>query len=160
MKERRQPRGPVRAFLALGSNLGDRRAHLAAAVARIPDIVAVSQLYETDPVGGPPGQGAYLNCVVELRTTRTPRELLAQAQAAEAAARRVRVERWGPRTLDVDIVWMDGVELNDPILTIPHPHWRERRFVLAPLRDLAPDLVTARDLDLADGRVWPVEPLD
>jgi 2-amino-4-hydroxy-6-hydroxymethyldihydropteridine diphosphokinase len=141
MKERRQPRSPVRAFLALGSNLGDRRAHLAAAVARIPDIVAVSQLYETDPVGGPPGQGAYLNCVVELRTTRAPRELLAEAQAAEAAARRVRVERWGPRTLDVDVLLVGEEKVDEPDLVIPHPRMWERGFVLVPLADLAPELV-------------------
>jgi 2-amino-4-hydroxy-6-hydroxymethyldihydropteridine diphosphokinase len=152
MKERRQPRGPVRAFLALGSNLGDRRAHLAAAVARIPDIVAVSQLYETDPVGGPPGQGAYLNCVVELRTTRTPRELLAQAQAAEAAARRVRVERWGPRTLDVDVLLVGEEKVDEPDLVVPHPRMWERGFVLVPLADLAPELVIGHlTSDLARG---------
>ena len=152
MKERRQPRSPVRAFLALGSNLGDRRAHLAAAVARIPDVVAVSQLYETDPVGGPPGQGAYLNCVVELRTTRTPRELLAEAQAAEAAARRVRVERWGPRTLDVDVLLVGEEKVEEPDLVVPHPRMWERGFVLVPLADLAPELVIGHlTSDLARG---------
>jgi 2-amino-4-hydroxy-6-hydroxymethyldihydropteridine diphosphokinase len=152
MKERRQPRSPVRAFLALGSNLGDRRAHLAAAVARIPDIVAVSQLYETDPVGGPPGQGAYLNCVVELRTTRTPRELLAEAQAAEGAARRVRVERWGPRTLDVDVLLVGEEKVDEPDLVVPHPRMWERGFVLVPLADLAPELVIGHlTSDLARG---------
>jgi 2-amino-4-hydroxy-6-hydroxymethyldihydropteridine diphosphokinase len=152
MKERRQPRSPVRAFLALGSNLGDRRAHLAGAVARIPDIVAVSQLYETDPVGGPPGQGAYLNCVVELRTTRTPRELLAEAQAAEAAARRVRVERWGPRTLDVDVLLVGEEKVDEPDLVVPHPRMWERGFVLVPLADLAPELVIGHlTSDLARG---------
>jgi 2-amino-4-hydroxy-6-hydroxymethyldihydropteridine diphosphokinase len=149
----------MRTFLSLGSNLGDRRAHLRNAIDSLPDVVAVSPLYETDPVGGPQ-QGPYLNVVVELDTDLEPMALLRLCHRIESASNRVRGERWGPRTLDVDIVWMDGVELNDPILTIPHPHWRERRFVLAPLRDLAPDLVTARDLDLADGRVWPVEPLD
>ena len=141
MQERRQPRGPVRAFLALGSNLGDRRAYLASALERIPDIVAVSQLYETDPVGGPPGQGAYLNCVVELRTTRSSRELLAAAQAAEAAAQRVRVERWGPRTLDVDVLLVGDEKVDEPDLVVPHPRMWERGFVLVPLADLAPELV-------------------
>jgi 2-amino-4-hydroxy-6-hydroxymethyldihydropteridine diphosphokinase len=141
MKERRQPRGPVRAFLALGSNLGDRRAYLASALQRIPDVVAVSQLYETDPVGGPPGQGAYLNCVVELRTTRSPRELLAEAQAAESAAQRVRVERWGPRTLDVDVLLVGDEKVDEPDLVVPHPRMWERGFVLVPLADLAPELV-------------------
>jgi 2-amino-4-hydroxy-6-hydroxymethyldihydropteridine diphosphokinase len=152
MKERRQPRSPVRAFLALGSNLGDRRAHLASAVARIPDVVAVSQLYETDPVGGPPGQGAYLNCVVELRTSRTPRELLAEAQAAEAAAQRVRVERWGPRTLDVDVLLVGEEKVDEPDLVVPHPRMWERGFVLVPLADLAPELVIGHlTSDLARG---------
>ncbi len=141
MQERRQPRSPVRAFLALGSNMGDRRAYLKAAVERLPDVVAVSQVYETDPVGGPPGQGAYLNCVVELRTTRTARELLGVAQAAEAAARRVRVERWGPRTLDVDVLLVGDEVVDEPDLTVPHPRMWERGFVLVPLADLAPELV-------------------
>jgi 2-amino-4-hydroxy-6-hydroxymethyldihydropteridine diphosphokinase len=135
------PRRPVRAFLGLGSNLGDRRGHLREAVARLPDVAAVSPLYETDPVGGPPGQGAYLNCVVELRTARTPRELLAAAQAAEAAAARVRVERWGPRTLDVDVLLVGDDTVAEPDLTVPHPRMWQRGFVLVPLGDLAPELV-------------------
>jgi 2-amino-4-hydroxy-6-hydroxymethyldihydropteridine diphosphokinase len=133
-----------RAFLALGSNLGDRRHHLAAAIARIPEVVAVSPIYETDPVGGPPGQGAYLNCVVELRTTRPPRELLMVAQAAEAAARRVRLERWGPRTLDVDVLLVGDETVDEPDLIVPHPRMWERGFVLVPLGDLAPELVRGR----------------
>jgi 2-amino-4-hydroxy-6-hydroxymethyldihydropteridine diphosphokinase len=149
----------VRAFLSLGSNLGDRRAYLRDAIDSLPGLVAVSPLYETDPVGGPQ-QGPYLNLVVELDTALEPMELLRLCHRIESAANRVRGEQWGPRTLDVDIVWMDGVEVDEPILTIPHPRWKERRFVLAPLRDLAPELVSRRDLDLADGRVWPVEPLD
>jgi 2-amino-4-hydroxy-6-hydroxymethyldihydropteridine diphosphokinase len=149
----------MRAFLSLGSNIGDRRAYLRDAVDSLPGLVAVSPVYETDPVGGP-HQGPYLNLVVELDTELEPMELLRLCHRIESAANRVRGEHWGPRTLDVDIVWMDGVELDEPILTIPHPRWKDRRFVLAPLRDLAPDLVSRRDLDLADGRVWPVEPLD
>jgi 2-amino-4-hydroxy-6-hydroxymethyldihydropteridine diphosphokinase len=152
MQERRQPRSPVRAFLSLGSNLGDRRGYLAAAVELIPDVVAVSQLYETDPVGGPPGQGAYLNCVVELRTTRTPRELLAAAQGAEAAASRTRSERWGPRTLDVDVLLVGEETVDDPDLVVPHPRMWGRGFVLVPLADLAPELVIGHlTSDLARG---------
>lgn len=152
MQERRQPREPVRAFLALGSNLGDRRSYLGAAVRKLPDVVGVSQLYETDPVGGPPGQGAYLNCVVELRTARTARELLAAAQAAEAAAARVRVERWGPRTLDVDVLLVGEEVIDEPDLVVPHPRMWERGFVLVPLADLAPELVIGRlTSDLARG---------
>lgn len=141
LQERRQPRSPVRAFLALGSNLGDRRAHLKAAIDRLPDLVAVSEVYETDPVGGPPGQGAFLNCVAELRTARTPRELLGVAQAAEAAAERVRIERWGPRTLDVDVLLVGDEVVDEPDLVVPHPRMWERGFVLVPLADLAPELV-------------------
>jgi 2-amino-4-hydroxy-6-hydroxymethyldihydropteridine diphosphokinase len=136
-----RPREPVRAFLGLGSNLGDRRAHLKAAITRLPDVVSVSQIYETDPVGGPPGQGAYLNCVVELRTNRTARELLAVAQAAESAAHRVRRERWGPRTLDVDVLLVGDEVIDEPDLVVPHPRMWERGFVLIPLADLAPELV-------------------
>lgn len=141
VQERRKPREKVRAFLALGSNLGNRRSYLYGAIRRLPDVVAVSPLYETDPVGGPPGQGAYLNCVLELRTERTPRELLAEAQAAEAAAERVRVERWGPRTLDVDVLLVGDEVVNDPDLVVPHPRMWTRGFVLVPLADLAPELV-------------------
>jgi 2-amino-4-hydroxy-6-hydroxymethyldihydropteridine diphosphokinase len=148
----------VRTFLSLGSNLGDRRRYLAEAVASLPDVVAVSPLYETDPVGGPT-QGPYLNLVVELDTDLPPHQLLGICHRIESAADRVRGEHWGPRTLDIDIIWMDGITMDDDRLTIPHPRWRQRRFVLAPLRDLAPDLVTADDVEQADGRVWTVEPL-
>jgi 2-amino-4-hydroxy-6-hydroxymethyldihydropteridine diphosphokinase len=142
----------VRAFLGLGSNLGDRRAYLRAAVERLPDIVAVSPLYETDPVGGPPGQGAYLNGVVELWTSRTPRELLAAAQAAEAAAGRVRDERWGPRTLDVDVLLVGDDAVVEDDLVVPHPRMWGRGFVLVPLGDLAPELVLGHlTSDLARG---------
>ncbi|MCC6226397.1 MAG: 2-amino-4-hydroxy-6-hydroxymethyldihydropteridine diphosphokinase [Microthrixaceae bacterium] len=149
----------TRTFLSLGSNLGDRRALLRDALDSLPDVVGVSSLYETDPVGGP-HQGAYLNLVVQLETSLTPHQLLGLCHRIEAAANRARGERWGPRTLDVDIIWMDGVELDGEQLTIPHRRWKERRFVLTPLRELAPDLVTAQDVDLAEGRVWPVEPLE
>lgn len=149
----------VRTFLSLGSNLGDRRHHLAQAVDSLPDVVAVSPVYETDPVGGPGGQDPYLNLVVELHTTISPRALLAICHRIEANAGRVRAERWGARTLDVDIIWMDGVEVDEETLTIPHPRWRDRRFVLAPLRDLAPELVDEQDLRLADGTTERVEDL-
>ena len=131
----------TRAFLALGSNLGDRRAFLREAVAALPDVVAVSRLYETAPVGGPDNQGPYLNLVVQLDTARSPRELLEVCREREAEAERVRVVRWGPRTLDVDVLWVDGVTVDDPDLVVPHPRMFERAFVLMPLRDLAPELV-------------------
>ena len=133
---------PRRVFLGLGSNVGDRWRLLREAVASLPDVVAVSPVYETDPVGGPSGQGPYLNCVVELSTALAPRQLLGICHRLETAADRVRHERWGPRTLDIDILHVDGFELDEPDLQIPHPRMRERRFVLEPLRDLAPELVT------------------
>jgi len=135
---------PVRAFLGLGANLGDRRATLRAAVAALGDVVAVSPVYETDPVGGPPGQPAYLNLVVELDTDRSPRELLEEARRLEAAAGRVREERWGPRTLDVDVLLVGDLAVDEPDLVVPHPRMAERAFVLVPLADLAPELVPER----------------
>ncbi|HLU41943.1 MAG TPA: 2-amino-4-hydroxy-6-hydroxymethyldihydropteridine diphosphokinase [Microthrixaceae bacterium] len=148
----------MRTFLSLGSNLGDRRRYLRQAIESLPDVVAVSPVYETDPVGGPP-QDEYLNLVVELDTDLTPHELLGVCHRIEASADRVRGARWGPRTLDIDIIWMDGVEVDDPQLTIPHPRWKSRRFVLVPLRDLAPDLVSEEDVRLAEGSVHRVEGL-
>jgi 2-amino-4-hydroxy-6-hydroxymethyldihydropteridine diphosphokinase len=130
----------VRAFLGLGSNLGNRWAYLREAVASLPDVVAVSPVYETSPVGGPEGQGPYLNCVVELSTELGPRELLEVAQRLEAAADRERGERWGPRTLDVDVLLVDDLTVDEPDLVVPHPRIWERRFVVAPLADLAPEL--------------------
>ena len=129
----------TRAFLGLGTNVGDRLGHLVTAVAAIEDAVAVSGVYETEPVGGP-DQGRYLNVVVELDTRRSARELLAQGQALEADAGRVREVRWGPRTLDVDVLWVDGETVDEPDLEVPHPRMFERAFVMVPLAELAPDL--------------------
>ena len=150
----------VRAFLSLGSNLGDRTAHLRRAVDQLragsePAVTAVSRVYETEPVGGPDDQGAFLNLVVELAvpTGADPYRLLEQCHRLEAAAGRVRTVRWGPRTLDADVIWIDGVVVDDADLTVPHPRWRERRFVLAPLAELAPDLVGEDDLARAGGEV-------
>ena len=136
----------TRAFLGLGSNLGDRARHLADAIAAIPDLVAVSPTYETDPVGGPE-QGPYLNVVVELDTDRTPRELLELGRVLETAAGRVRTERWGPRTLDVDVLLVGDLQVDEPDLQVPHPRLWERAFVLIPLADLAPDLVPDPPVD-------------
>jgi 2-amino-4-hydroxy-6-hydroxymethyldihydropteridine diphosphokinase len=130
--------------VGVGANLGARWAALgetvAAAVAVGRD-VRVSSVYETAPVGGPLDQEPYLNCVVVFETELSPPALLDWAHEREARAGRVRVERWGPRTLDVDIVWIDGYVSDDPVLTVPHPRFRERAFVLAPLAEVAPDLV-------------------
>ncbi len=130
----------MRAFLGLGSNLGDRLAYLRTAVADMPDLVAVSPLYESAPVGGPE-QGAYLNIVVQLDTRLLPHELLEVCQGLERSAGRERIVRWGPRTLDVDVLWMDGVRADTPDLTIPHPRMHERNFVMDPLLDLDPTFV-------------------
>jgi 2-amino-4-hydroxy-6-hydroxymethyldihydropteridine diphosphokinase len=143
----------VRAFLALGSNLGDREATLRRAVASLEDVVAVSPAYETAPVGGPGGQGPYLNAVVELDTDRSPHELLAACRRLEAAAHRRRAERWGARTLDVDVLLVGDLVVHDDELTVPHPRMWQRRFVLAPLADLAPDVVPPEALAAAVGEV-------
>jgi 2-amino-4-hydroxy-6-hydroxymethyldihydropteridine diphosphokinase len=136
-----------RAYLALGSNLGHRLAHLQLAVDAVAaaegiDLVAVSRVYETAPVGGPP-QDAYLNAVIAIDTELDPHALLGLAQRIELDAQRVRAERWGPRTLDVDVLLYDDVHLADPDLILPHPRMWERGFVLAPLRDVGPGLVDA-----------------
>jgi 2-amino-4-hydroxy-6-hydroxymethyldihydropteridine diphosphokinase len=145
-----------RAFLGLGSNLGDRRALLCSAVAELPDVVAVSPVYETEPVGGPPGQRPYLNVVVELSTDREPRELLALAHDLESAAGRVRREPDGPRTLDVDVLVVGDLRVDEPDLVVPHPRMSVRRFVMAPLADLAPDLVPPGWEETAVGEVLRV----
>ena len=132
------------AYLGIGSNLGDRLAYLQLAVDHLASgpgvrVTAVSPVYETDPVGGPV-QDDFLNAVVEVETDLAPPALLARCAAAEAAAARVRSIRWGPRTLDVDVLWIDGYTSADPVLTVPHPRMAERAFVLAPLHDLHPTL--------------------
>lgn len=123
--------------------MGDRLELLRSAVRSIGDsdtIVSVSSLYETEPVGGPEGQDPFLNLVVELATERSPRELLELCRHLEADADRVREVRWGPRTLDVDVLWVDGVSVDEPDLIVPHPRMRIRRFVMAPVAEIAPDV--------------------
>ncbi len=143
----------MRAFLGLGSNLGDRQGYLARAVEALPDVVAVSRLYETEPVGGPEGQGPYLNVVVELDTGLGARELLALARRLEDAAQRRREVRWGPRTLDVDVLLVGDEVVEDEDLVVPHPRMWERRFVVEPLAELAPDLVPPGARKRAGGAV-------
>lgn len=124
----------------MGSNIGDRRETLRAAVAAVPDLVAVSPVYETEPVGGPE-QDSFYNIVVELETDRTPRQLLELCRELEAAAGRVRKIRWGPRTLDVDVLLVGDLAVNDDDLTVPHARMYQRNFVMVPLMDLYPDVV-------------------
>ena len=136
------PRTATRAVLALGSNLGDRVAHLRAAVAAIGardgvEVLAVSPVYETEPVGGPP-QPDYLNAVVLVATTLPREDLLRLAMETEQSRARVRTEHWGPRTLDVDVVQAGAERSDDPALTLPHPRAHERAFVLRPWLDVEP----------------------
>ncbi|MGO8875608.1 MAG: 2-amino-4-hydroxy-6-hydroxymethyldihydropteridine diphosphokinase [Acidimicrobiales bacterium] len=128
----------MKAYLGLGSNLGDRGRYLHDAVEALRELdasLAVSPVYETAPVGGPQ-QGPYLNCVVRLEADLDPFALLEVAHRLEGAAGRLRGVKDGPRTLDVDILLIEGVELVTPELTVPHPRMYERGFVLAPLEDL------------------------
>jgi 2-amino-4-hydroxy-6-hydroxymethyldihydropteridine diphosphokinase len=133
------------AYIALGSNLGRRGWVLRRAMDMLRQadgitLKRVSELIETDPVGGPAGQGKYLNGAAEVETTLGPAELLAALQEIEAKLGRDRQdgEKHGPRTCDLDIVLMEDVEIKTPTLTIPHPRMHERRFVLEPLAQIAP----------------------
>lgn len=134
------------AYIALGSNLGPREKNIAAALnalqsTRDIEVVAVSGLYETEPVGGPPGQSKFINAAAHLRTPLDPHRLLALCLNIEASLGRKRDANWGPRTIDLDILFFDEEIHSEPELMIPHPLLHERHFVLAPLCEIAPDLV-------------------
>lgn len=134
---------PKRAVISLGSNLGNRLETLQGAIDALEDtpglrVKAVSPVYETEP-WGVSTQPPYFNAVVIVRTTLPPLSLLERAHAIEEAFERVRDERWGPRTIDVDIVAYQGVVSDDPALTLPHPRAHERAFVLVPWHDVEPD---------------------
>jgi 2-amino-4-hydroxy-6-hydroxymethyldihydropteridine diphosphokinase len=127
------------AVLSLGSNLGDRLAHLNAGVdllRQVVPVIAVSSVYETDPVGVT-GQAPYLNCVAVVDSD-DPETALSAAQRAELMRGRVRSARWAPRTLDVDVITVDAVVSDDPRLTLPHPRAHERAFVLLPWTEIDP----------------------
>ena len=158
------------AYLGLGSNLGDRLAMLQRAADLLGatpgiEVVACSRVWETDPVGGPP-QPDFLNVVLRIEATLAPDELLAACNDVEAALDRVRDVRWGPRTIDIDVLTIAGYVSDDPHLSVPHPRMNERAFVLMPLLDLDADPVLSdgtRVLDLplgpdAVGGVRPVAP--
>ncbi|MEU5042837.1 2-amino-4-hydroxy-6-hydroxymethyldihydropteridine diphosphokinase [Streptomyces griseorubiginosus] len=136
---------PKRAVISLGSNLGNRLETLQGAVDALEDtpgvrVKSVSPVYETEPWGvAADSQPSYFNAVVVLKTTLPPASLLERAHAVEEAFNRVRDERWGPRTLDVDIVAYADVVSDDPVLTLPHPRAHERAFVLAPWHDVEPE---------------------
>lgn len=135
-----------RVFIGLGSNEGERLEHLSSAIRSLHTlpgvrVTQVATILETEPVGGPP-QGPYLNTVVELETGESPEALLTALQAIERQHGRVPSgERWGPRPLDLDLLLYDDLVMEQPALTIPHPRLHERRFVLEPLAQLAPELV-------------------
>lgn len=132
------------AYLSLGSNLGDRMEYLRRGVAGLHAmpgvrVVRLSSVYETEPVGVE-GQPPYLNLVAVVSTRLDPHALLAACQTVESANGRVRTVRWGARTLDIDLLLYEGVELDTPELAIPHPRMHERAFVLMPLIEVAPDI--------------------
>ncbi len=150
MTENEPAEGTV-ASIALGSNLGDRAANLRGAVEALErheavDVLRVSDLLETEPMG-PPGQGPYLNAAMIVRTVLEPRDLLDVCLAIERQFGRIRGRpteeevRWGPRTLDLDLLLFGRRIIDEPGLTVPHPHLHERRFVLEPLVMIGPELV-------------------
>lgn len=161
--------GYTKAVLALGSNLGERNDTLSGAVADLVDppevrLLAVSPIVQTTAVGGPSGQPDFLNMVVTVETSLSPKELLQHCQAVEHKHHRVREVRWGPRTLDVDIIVYGNVTSDDPELTLPHPRAATRAFVLYPwsLIEPAATLNGERISDLAAraGDYHDLEPFD
>jgi 2-amino-4-hydroxy-6-hydroxymethyldihydropteridine diphosphokinase len=137
---------PSLAYIGLGSNLGDRRSTLEAAIAALAAtcyvvVLKVSSFHETEPVGGPPGQGMFLNAAAVLETTLDPCGLLHVLKEIETRFGRVRMVRWGARTLDLDLLLFDDRIIDTAELTVPHPCLRERRFVLEPLTEVAPEAV-------------------
>jgi 2-amino-4-hydroxy-6-hydroxymethyldihydropteridine diphosphokinase len=139
----------TRAYIGLGANLGDREGTIRAAVAALPGVVAVSELRETDPVGVTE-QPAFLNGAVALETRLSPRDLLEALLAVERDLGRERRERWGPRTIDLDLLLYGGQTIDEPGLTVPHPRLHERRFALEPLAELDPELVVPGRGTVAD----------
>lgn len=133
----------INAYLALGSNMGDRATHLQQAEALVQrfigKIVRRSHTYETEPWGNPK-QEAFLNRVIMVNTTLSPRELLDATAKIERELGRQRREKWGPRTIDIDILFYGHRIIRDKGLEIPHPELHKRAFVLAPMLELAPDL--------------------
>lgn len=149
------------AYLSLGSNVGSRWDNLALAVPIVTggDAHRLSKVYETEPVGGVE-QDNFWNMVVEINTNATMRELLERARLAEASAQRTRDVRWGPRTLDVDVLLVGEETSDDPEILVPHPRLYERAFVVVPLRALAPWLVSDDQLAAGAGGVVELGTLD
>lgn len=133
------------AYLGLGGNLGNRRQYLADAVLALNSeagirVEKISSVYQTKPVGVV-DQPDFFNLVVQLATTLTAHELLVRCLQIEKKLGRVRAERWGPRTIDLDVLWVEGVTLNEADFVLPHPRMKERAFVLVPLAEIAPTLL-------------------
>jgi 2-amino-4-hydroxy-6-hydroxymethyldihydropteridine diphosphokinase len=144
----------MKATVSLGSNLGERFQYLQNALDAINEVVgtqvhSVSPVFETEPVGGP-DQGKYLNAVAVIKTILSPEQLLAAMQQIEVAQDRVRSERWGPRTLDIDLLAMDSEVRTTPELELPHPRAHERVFVLLPWSLLDPDFVIPGKASVAE----------
>ena len=137
----------ARTWLSLGSNLGDRVGYLREAVESLPRPVRTSRVYETEPYDAPAGSGLFLNTVAEIQFEPNATDLLQLVRRLEKNANRVRLIRNGPRTLDVDVLFVDGWTSNEVAMTVPHPRIRDRAFVIAPLMDLDP--VLARRLNPA-----------
>ena len=136
----------MHAVIGIGSNLGDRVAFVTSAVARLRDalpVLCMSPVYETDPLGPP--QGRFLNAALLVDSALSPHALLATLNAVERSLGRERRERWGPRTIDLDLLWIDGIIIANATLTVPHPGLLQRAFALRPLLDVAPDAIDPRD---------------
>jgi len=134
------------AYIALGSNLGDRNAHIAAAIDQLGnhdniEVLKTSSIYQTQPVGGPPHQPDYLNAVVAVQTTLATRNLLEHLMQIEENLHRHRNLRWGPRTIDLDLLLYDQEIIDKPDLVVPHPRMHQRRFVIEPLTEIAPHVL-------------------
>ncbi|MEA3501799.1 MAG: 2-amino-4-hydroxy-6-hydroxymethyldihydropteridine diphosphokinase [Actinomycetota bacterium] len=150
-----------RCAIAVGSNLGDRPGHLGAAIeglSAVGAIAGISSVYETAPIGGPE-QGPFLNAAVLIDTARTPVDLLRELLLIERARGRARSERWGPRTLDLDLILFDRSVIDEPGLAVPHPQMRHRRFVLEPLLEIWPDarMPDGSAITAATESVWSQE---
>lgn len=141
----RAANAPYDALIGLGSNIGDKAENIRSAIALLTDggdvhIVATSRLYRTAP-WGVTEQDWFVNACIAVATKLSPADLLARCQSVENTMKRVRKERWGPRTIDVDVLVYNGITQDDPTLMLPHPRITERAFVLVPLAEIAPDLV-------------------
>ncbi len=166
---RGKPSRWVGAYLGLGSNLGDREQNILAAASKLQAHAAVrvlerSRVYQTSPLG--PSQEKFLNCALKIKTQLSARQLLTLCKRVESGLKRKKTIKWGPRTIDVDILFYGEIRCDTPKLTLPHPEFAKRKFVLLPLRELCPDFIApgyeksvrqlARDLKARDqsARVW------